>query len=943
MLTETHGASSAAVSVPLRLSYSLTGFALFICSHTLNIFANLEMRKMFSHSRKISKICYFTLISLLISVSNPRTTTAHASTNFNSSIEFNHAQDVNGADLTGASCRFINTVNSSVHGWFSLSDTAGYRLDGVGSGTLYKLEILWQGNKVNETYYTTSNTSGVNEISSTIKCRVGRLTFSLRHSGGEDLYVSPSRFKVQSPNGTTLSISNLTISQAQNGTWNVREIYWQSSNIVPETNSSLAFNGTTNYTWNINCRIYKLIIQLINYNGTPISYSPVLSLGSAGSWDSRFVANPCVIKNSTGTFMMYYGGYNDTSYSIGLATSTDGVTWTKYIDNPILTPGSAGLWDDTWVELPWVILIDGIYHMFYIGRNSSQVSSVGYASSTNGINFTKYAGNPVLSPASGWDSAVIRGMSVLYEDGVWHMWYSGSDTVDETFQIGYANSTNKFTWTKCIGNPIFTFGAAGSWDDRTVFCPRVYKIGSTYNMFYAAKSRNTVWGNHRNVYEGSSWRIGLAASSNRLNWMRNECNPIISAGFYGMFDDTGVSIVSMISVNNSYYVYYEGQTYESDKEYWRIGLLNTSDLVTYPQRISYRFVAPNGTITTTFKQGWLLWAQNGSWQIYSARYYSDNVSWTNPTQVLTHNYTWTAKMLSYRESPYSIRVGLDESLLSLDTLTRSASIPLSEDWVVGGALQGSTKKSLGETILPMESISPGTQKKIDDAWTMTVSLINAPKKDLFETIFSIEAIDWLAGKNLIEYLVHYEQTSVGQQTTATIIFPWIVTEINPFIINATKHSNTILLITGISKAITVTIRSDTAPKQTVPDDLTVVGRYVEIMVSEPEMTINAVIRIYYDRQQLLDHGLDEGALEIYYWNDTGGQWKPLKSFINKEELFVSANVSHTSYFVLAAPTPIHVRILQYLLKPWFMLIILIAILFYIKKRTSIRTTPSHSI
>ena len=66
--------------------------------------------------------------------------------------------------------------------------------------------------------------------------------------------------------------------------------------------------------------------------------APVLNPGSAGSWDDLMVGSPRIVKADDG-YRMYYTGYDQdglASGRIGLATSPDGITWTKY-DDPATT------------------------------------------------------------------------------------------------------------------------------------------------------------------------------------------------------------------------------------------------------------------------------------------------------------------------------------------------------------------------------------------------------------------------------------------------------------------------------------------------------------------------------------------------------------------------------------------------------------------------------
>jgi hypothetical protein len=63
-----------------------------------------------------------------------------------------------------------------------------------------------------------------------------------------------------------------------------------------------------------------------------------LNVGEGGAWDHQVIANSFVWVES-GTWHMLYEACANTSYiySIGLATSANGTTWTKSLSNPVLT------------------------------------------------------------------------------------------------------------------------------------------------------------------------------------------------------------------------------------------------------------------------------------------------------------------------------------------------------------------------------------------------------------------------------------------------------------------------------------------------------------------------------------------------------------------------------------------------------------------------------
>ncbi|MBI4243625.1 MAG: hypothetical protein HY606_06005, partial [Planctomycetes bacterium] len=89
-----------------------------------------------------------------------------------------------------------------------------------------------------------------------------------------------------------------------------------------------------------------------------------------------------------------------------------GVDWVKYEGNPVLTLGAYGSWEADHVHNAVVIKEGTIYKMWYNGYDG-QRSRTGYATSPDGVNWTKYSGNPVLSATIG---------TIIFEDGVYKAW-----------------------------------------------------------------------------------------------------------------------------------------------------------------------------------------------------------------------------------------------------------------------------------------------------------------------------------------------------------------------------------------------------------------------------------------------------------------------------------------------------------------------------------------
>ncbi|OFW57342.1 MAG: hypothetical protein A2Y75_06150 [Candidatus Solincola sediminis] len=157
------------------------------------------------------------------------------------------------------------------------------------------------------------------------------------------------------------------------------------------------------------------------------------------------------------TFTLYYDGTTGGVEVIGLGYSADGNHWTRYGNDPVLGLGALGSWDSDYVTNGTVIpAIDGVWRMWYSGSGPSGGGNegIGYATSSDGINWTKYAGNPIMDKNDGvpWRDVRTYTPSVIYSgsdfDGhggttKFKMWYSGrTNTPVENYAIGYAERNN---------------------------------------------------------------------------------------------------------------------------------------------------------------------------------------------------------------------------------------------------------------------------------------------------------------------------------------------------------------------------------------------------------------------------------------------------------------------------------------------------------------------
>ena len=250
---------------------------------------------------------------------------------------------------------------------------------------------------------------------------------------------------------------------------------------------------------------------------TPVSSSPVLT--KTESWERDGIYAFTVIFDS-GLYKMWYAAgiynqqYNAPLAKIGYATSTDGMTWTKNAANPIL---SASFTKD----------VNG--HLFNgVALSYPSVVKVGstyfmYYRETD-AHGTYMIGWATSSDGISWskgNTPVLSGTfpNVVYVNGVWKMWYS----IDygTSGKIGYATSSDGTTWT-LVDQAAIPRPPQYDYVDHT----DTVLAGGTYHMWYGVSSQS------------ASGKVLYATSSDGITWSGFSDSPLPAVS-----SDVPVSVV----------------------------------------------------------------------------------------------------------------------------------------------------------------------------------------------------------------------------------------------------------------------------------------------------------------------------------------------------------------------------------------------------------------
>jgi predicted GH43/DUF377 family glycosyl hydrolase len=302
-------------------------------------------------------------------------------------------------------------------------------------------------------------------------------------------------------------------------------------------------NGTTSLLDRTVIIDGKVQLDFEPYMYTKYPGNPVLS-ASSGHFDSAGMRMNTVLKEG-GLLKMWYGGYDGTHWRIGYATSVDGVNWTRQNSgNSVIDIGSPGEFDNEHVGIPYVINDSGTYKMWY-GAHDGVNWQIGYATSSDGISWSKYANNPVMNVQAGtYYSVQIYPGPVRKENGKYKMWLTGNDgNKNVGSRISYATSDDGVTWN-INPKPIMDTGPVDSFDSVATQAANVWWAGSKYYMIYTG-------------YDGTIFQLGTAESTGGIVWKKlNNNDPILKIGAPGSWDDFGLLESSRYQVGGRLFLLY---------------------------------------------------------------------------------------------------------------------------------------------------------------------------------------------------------------------------------------------------------------------------------------------------------------------------------------------------------------------------------------------------
>lgn len=237
----------------------------------------------------------------------------------------------------------------------------------------------------------------------------------------------------------------------------------------------------------------------------------------------KYPNNPVLGSKELGTCFDVYVTREDGRYrmdfswrakkALAVTFSDDGINW-EYPQITLKTNTQSG-WEDNINRNCVLRENDRMYKMWYTGQARGH-SFIGYAVSTDGINFVRPFSEPIIISEYPHEGPSVMNPCVIYDNDTYKMWYAAGETYEPNV-LCYAESSDGIRWKKSRINPVFTADKENLYEqDRIGGCQVIKTDDMGYVMFYIG---------YENIDKA---QICMARSDNGIfGWQKSSLNPIV--------------------------------------------------------------------------------------------------------------------------------------------------------------------------------------------------------------------------------------------------------------------------------------------------------------------------------------------------------------------------------------------------------------------------------
>ncbi len=236
----------------------------------------------------------------------------------------------------------------------------------------------------------------------------------------------------------------------------------------------------------------------------PYDKGPLFTGTGAATWDKLIRERGFILKED-GIYKMWYSGYNPDSTEeihLGYATSPDGIHWSRYPGNPIYKKG--------WVEDMFVLHQGDTYYMFAEGLHDVAHMLISH----DGIHWQEKGSLDIRTTRNGKVPGPYGTPTVWVEKGIWYLFYERND-----LGIWLATSTDLKVWKNISDDPVIAMGPE-PYDKYAVAMDQVIRYKGKYYGFYHA--------NIHDPWTRVGWNSCIAVSDDLVHWKKYPGNPLVN-------------------------------------------------------------------------------------------------------------------------------------------------------------------------------------------------------------------------------------------------------------------------------------------------------------------------------------------------------------------------------------------------------------------------------
>lgn len=280
----------------------------------------------------------------------------------------------------------------------------------------------------------------------------------------------------------------------------------------------------------------------------------ILPSGEEGAWDSAFTYAPNIVEHDN-TFYMFYSGLNASSdAAVGLATSEDGIEWTRHDQNPIFRHNG-----ESSAALPVVLTENDEWIMLYVGDPRGGVLGPRIYRATAPAPEGPWQNDPepiLESDRQQWDYNIMPRSITKLSDGFYHLLYTGATIANSNQQIGAATSPDGINWSfvddpsttdaaYSVSDPVIGLGVEDSWNTSVMATSNMIPTEDGYAIIFMGDNKAI---RRRNGY---SVPLGYATSEDGIQWeIANDGEPVIETN-----NENGWSLLSIAQIDDSIFIY----------------------------------------------------------------------------------------------------------------------------------------------------------------------------------------------------------------------------------------------------------------------------------------------------------------------------------------------------------------------------------------------------